>query len=73
LVSELIGPRVFLLQEIDLIIFAIMFFGDDSDCENKMLFRENIKVSVVKISASSSSYFWKYTLWKIGYLSSPIN
>jgi hypothetical protein len=37
------------------------------------LFIENIKVSVVKILVAGTIYVWRYTIWKIGYLTSPIN
>jgi hypothetical protein len=39
--------------------------------EVSMKLRKHIKVSVVKNLACGSLYFWSYTLWKIGFVSSP--
>jgi hypothetical protein len=36
-----------------------------------MPLRENIQVYVVKNSSCGSFYFWRYTLWKIGFVASP--
>jgi hypothetical protein len=68
-----IDPRVFLLQASHLRIFTIIFFSRMiQNNETWRLFRIHIKVSVVKISASGSLYFQRYTLWKIRFLTSPI-
>jgi hypothetical protein len=55
-----------------LTIFKIIFFINDSDSGTWRLLRRNIKVPLVQISASRSFYFWRYTLWKIGFFTSPV-
>jgi hypothetical protein len=54
-----------------LTIFAIIFFYNDSDAEIAMKVRKYIQVSVVKNLSCGWLYFESYTLWKIGFVSSP--
>ena len=54
-------------------IFSKKNFYNVQNPETQRIFTEIIKVVVIKISASGSSYFCRYTLCKIGYLTSHIN
>jgi hypothetical protein len=71
LVSEKV-PRVFLLQSSHLSIFSVNFLLDGSESETWILFIIHIKLSLVKNPSSGSLYFHRYTLWKIGFLTSPL-
>jgi hypothetical protein len=50
-----------------LTILTIIFFYNDADRKNWRRYKRHIKVHVVKISASGSLQFWRYTPWKIGF------
>jgi hypothetical protein len=56
----------------NLTIFPITCFYNYLDNETWRMLRIHIKVPMVQISASGLLHFWRYILWKIGFLTSPI-
>jgi hypothetical protein len=54
-------------------IFSITLFWEVSDPEIWRRWTKEIRVSMVKISAIESQYFWRYSLWKLGFLNNPEN
>ena len=48
-----------------------IFFYEGSEAEIFMRKRRNLEEAAVKISDQGTQYFWRYDLWKSGFLQAP--